>query len=65
MEVKLRSAMIRLKTPMDFVDRPIPAILAILSVLVIMLHIRTLLREHKLRLAEADIDHDLHDTQQR
>ena len=65
MEMKLRSAMIRVKTPMDFVDRPIPAILAILSVLVIMLHIRTLLREHKLRLAEADIDHDLHDTQQR
>ena len=65
MEVKLRSAMISVKTPMDFVDRPIAAILAILIVLVIMLHIRTLLREYKLRLAEADIDHDLHDTQQR
>ena len=65
MEVKLRSAMIRVKTPMDFVERPIAAILAILIVLVILGHFRTLRKEHKLRLAEAEIDHDLHDTQQR
>jgi putative tricarboxylic transport membrane protein len=65
MEVKLRSAMIRVKTPLDFVERPISAILAIMIVLVILAHFRTLRKEHKLRLAEADIDHDLHDTQQR
>ncbi|WP_299026393.1 tripartite tricarboxylate transporter permease [uncultured Sulfitobacter sp.] len=65
MEVKLRSAMIRVKTPLDFVERPIAAILAIMIVLVILAHFRTLRKEHKLRLAEADIDHDLHDTQQR
>ncbi len=65
MEVKLRSAMIRVKTPLDFVERPIAAILAILIILVIFAHFRTLRKEHKLRLAEAEIDHDLHDTQQR
>lgn len=65
MEVKLRSAMIRVKTPLDFVERPIAAILAIMIVLVILAHFRTLRKEHKLRLADADIDHDLHDTQQR
>lgn len=65
MEVKLRSAMIRVKTPLDFVERPIAAILAVLIVLVILAHFRTLRKEHKLRLAEADIDHELHDTQQR
>ncbi len=65
MEVKLRSAMIRVKTPLDFVERPIAAILAVMIVLVILAHFRTLHKEHKARLAEADIDHDLHDTQQR
>lgn len=65
MEVKLRSAMIRVKTPLDFVERPIAAVLAILIILVILAHFRTLRREHKARLAEAEIDHDMHDTQQR
>lgn len=65
MEVKLRSAMIRVKDPLDFVERPIAAILAIMIVLVILLHVRTLMKEHKTRLSEAEIDHDLHDTQQR
>ncbi|MGJ8547677.1 MAG: tripartite tricarboxylate transporter permease [Sulfitobacter sp.] len=65
MEVKLRSAMIRVKEPLDFVDRPIAAILAVLIILVIALHFRTLRKEHLARLDEADIDHDLHDTQQR
>ncbi|MEM6941995.1 MAG: tripartite tricarboxylate transporter permease [Pseudomonadota bacterium] len=65
MEVKLRSAMIRVKTPLDFVDRPIAAILAALIVLVIVMHIRTLRKEHTARLAEAEIDHEMHDTQQR
>ena len=65
MEVKLRSAMIRVKTPLDFVERPIAAVLAIMIVLVILAHFRTLRKEHKLRLAEAEIDHDIHDSQQR
>lgn len=65
MEVKLRSAMIRVKSPIDFVDRPIAAVLAILIVVVILAHFRTLRKEHKARLPEADIDHNIHDTQQR
>ncbi|MGX9355662.1 tripartite tricarboxylate transporter permease [Roseobacteraceae bacterium S113] len=65
MEVKLRSAMIRVKDPLDFVERPIAAILAVMIILVILAHVRTLRREHKARLAEAEIDHDMHDTQQR
>ncbi|MEZ5447795.1 MAG: tripartite tricarboxylate transporter permease [Thiolinea sp.] len=47
MEVKLRSAMARVKTPLDFVDRPIAAILFGLIILVIVLHIRTVIREHR------------------
>lgn len=65
MEVKLRSSMVRVKTPLDFVDRPIAAILALMILAVIALHIRALFKEHKLRLAEAEQDHDMHDTQQR
>jgi len=65
LEVKLRSAMIRVKDPLDFVERPIAAILAILIVLVIIMHIRTLRQEHKARLGESEIDHEMHDTQQR
>jgi putative tricarboxylic transport membrane protein len=65
MEVKLRSSMARVKTPLDFVDRPIAAILAGLLLLVIVLHIRTLFKEHKKRIAEQDHDHDVHDSQQR
>jgi len=45
MEVKLRSALPRLKTPLDMIDRPIAAILFALIVLVIGLHIRSLIRE--------------------
>ncbi len=65
MEVKLRSSMARVKSPLDFVDRPISAILAALIVLVIALHIRTLIKEHRTRLAEYEHDHDMHDTQWR
>ncbi len=64
MEVKLRSAMARVKTPLDFIDRPIAAILFALILLIIGLHIRTVIREHRLRLNEDEIDHDMHDTQQ-
>ncbi|MEM8750953.1 MAG: tripartite tricarboxylate transporter permease [Pseudomonadota bacterium] len=49
MEVKLRSAMARVKTPLDFIDRPIAAIIFALIILVIVLHIRTLMIEHRKR----------------
>lgn len=49
METKLRSAMARVKTPLDFIDRPIAAILFGLILLVIALHIRTLIIEHRQR----------------
>ncbi len=65
MEVKLRSSMARVKTPLDFVDRPIAAVIAVLIVLVITLHIRTLIIEHRNRLAEGETDQQIHDTQQR
>jgi len=38
MEVKLRTSFTRVKTPLDFIDRPIAAILAACIVLVIVLH---------------------------
>ena len=50
MEVKLRSAMARVKTPLDFIDRPIAAILFVMILLIIVLHIRTLMKEHRDRL---------------
>ena len=65
MEVKLRSSMIRVKDPLDFVDRPIAAFLAAMIVLVILLHIRTLFKEEKTRLPEKDIDHVIHETHER
>ncbi|MEM1342436.1 MAG: tripartite tricarboxylate transporter permease, partial [Pseudomonadota bacterium] len=55
MEVKLRSAMIRVNSPLDFVDRPIAAILAGAIVLILVLHVRTLRKEHLARLSEAQI----------
>ncbi|MEP1765133.1 MAG: tripartite tricarboxylate transporter permease [Sulfitobacter sp.] len=63
METKLRSALPRLKTPLDMIDRPIAFIIFVLILLVIGLHIRTLVKEF--RAHEADEDHDLHDTQSR
>ncbi|MDU8925765.1 tripartite tricarboxylate transporter permease [Alisedimentitalea sp. MJ-SS2] len=63
MEVKLRSAMARVKTPMDMIDRPIAFILFLLILLVIGLHIRTEIREIRAKLPEED--HDVHDTQLR
>ena len=47
MEVKLRSAMARVKTPLDLIDRPIAAILFALILLVIALHVRALIRERR------------------
>jgi len=46
MEVKLRTSFTRVKTPLDFVDRPIAAILALSIVLVIALHIRSLRKQY-------------------
>lgn len=63
MEVKLRSALPRLKTPLDMIDRPISFILFIMILLVLALHMRTLLREY--RSGRHDGDHDIHDTQAR
>ncbi|UUV08117.1 tripartite tricarboxylate transporter permease [Ruegeria sp. YS9] len=50
MEVKLRSAMARVKTPLDFIDRPIAAILFIMILGIILLHVRSLIKEHKERI---------------
>ena len=61
MEVKLRSAMARVKTPLDFIDRPIAMILFALILLVIALHVRTLLRER--RNPPASVGSDIHPTQ--
>ncbi|MCP5087062.1 MAG: tripartite tricarboxylate transporter permease [Rhodobacteraceae bacterium] len=63
MEVKLRSSMARVKTPLDFIDRPIAAILFALILLIIGLHIRTLIKEHKNKVPNPDTD--MHDTQLR
>lgn len=62
MEVKLRSALPRLNTPTDMIDRPIAAILFGLILLVLVLHVRTLIKElgHP-----PEGDHDLHDSQMR
>ena len=63
METKLRSALPRLKSPMDMIDRPIAFIIFVLILLVIGLHIRTLVKEYCAY--QPDEDHDLHDTQSR
>ncbi len=63
METKLRSAMARVKEPLDFIDRPIAAILFGLIILVLFLHVRTLIIEHRNKAEEPD--HDMHDSQQR
>lgn len=63
MEVKLRSAMPRLHTPLDMIDRPIAAIIFGIIVLVLALHARTLVKEW--RAHQRAEDHDLHDSQTR
>ena len=63
MEVKLRSSLPRLKTPLDMIDRPITFIIFTMIVLVIALHIRTLVKEW--RTHDPVADNDLHDTQTR
>ncbi len=44
MEVKLRSSMARVKTPLDFIERPIAAIIFAFIVLVIAIHVRSYLK---------------------
>ncbi len=47
MEVKLRAGMARVKTPFDFIDRPVAMILFLLIVTVVILHIRRVLADRK------------------
>ena len=63
MEVKLRSAMPRLNSPLDMIDRPITFILFVIILMVLALHARTLIKEY--RFPKPQIDHDIHDSQQR
>lgn len=49
MEVKLRSAMARVNSPLDFIDRPIAAILFTAIILILVLHVRAVIREQKAR----------------
>ena len=50
MEVKFRSAMARVTAPLDFIDRPIAAILFGFILLILVAHVRTLIREQRERL---------------
>ncbi len=52
MEVKLRSAMARVKDPLDFIDRPIAAILFVMILGVLALHVRRVLLDRKERKAQ-------------
>ncbi|MEP2152778.1 MAG: tripartite tricarboxylate transporter permease [Roseobacter sp.] len=63
MEVKLRSALPRLKSPLDMIDRPITAILFALILIVVGMHIRGLVKEWRTKLD--DEDHKLSDTFER
>ncbi len=62
MEVKLRSAIPRLKTPLDMIDRPVAFVIFMLIVLVLVIHLWTTISESRAR-TNSD-DHDLHPTQQ-
>ena len=55
MEVRLPLVHGAGQTPLDSVDRPVSAILAALVVVVIAAHVRTLIREHRTRLANDDV----------
>ncbi|MEJ1997522.1 MAG: tripartite tricarboxylate transporter permease [Maritimibacter sp.] len=64
MEVKLRSAMARVQSPLDFVDRPISAFLAVAILLLIIMHFWGVIREARLKEPEFSHDHDIHESQQ-
>ncbi|MEZ5716703.1 MAG: tripartite tricarboxylate transporter permease [Paracoccaceae bacterium] len=49
MEVKLRAGMARVKTPWDFIDRPVAMILFLMILGVLALHVRTLWKARKQR----------------
>ncbi len=49
MEVKLRAGMARVKTPFDFIDRPVAMILFLMIIGVLALHIRFVLGERRKR----------------
>ncbi|MTH98994.1 tripartite tricarboxylate transporter permease [Roseibium sp. RKSG952] len=49
METKLRTAMPRLKTPLDMIDRPISFIIFSIIVAVLIIHVRVLVIEHRKR----------------
>jgi putative tricarboxylic transport membrane protein len=53
MEVKLRAAMARVKTPLDFIDRPVAFILFSIIILVLVTHTVRILRDRK-ELKEAE-----------
>jgi putative tricarboxylic transport membrane protein len=61
-ETKLRSAMPRVKDPLDMIERPIAMIIFAMILLVIALHIHTLIRDA--RNPAQDVDTDIHPTQQ-
>jgi len=63
MEVKLRSALPRLKDPFDMIDRPIAFILFAIILVVLAVHLWTLGKEFRARKPEED--HDLHDSHMR
>lgn len=65
MEVKLRSAMARVTTPLDFVDRPISAVIAGAILLLLGVHVWGVIRERRARRARPAPDHDIHNTQVR
>lgn len=52
MEVKLRAAMARVKTPFDFIDRPIAMILFIMIILVLILHFARVWKDYKQKKAK-------------
>lgn len=62
MEVKLRAAMARVKTPLDFVDRPIAAVIAVAIFLLLVGHFWGVVREARRRIPEDEHDHDIHNT---
>ncbi|WP_121633004.1 tripartite tricarboxylate transporter permease [Tropicibacter alexandrii] len=65
METKLRSGMARVKTPLDFFDRPIAALLGVAIVLLLVAHVWGVLRERRRNIPDAEHDHDMHDSQTR
>ena len=63
MEAKLRTSMMRVETPLDFINRPIAAFLFCVILYVLGMHIYTLRREYKARLADSERSKQSLDTQ--